>query len=66
MSVPGPFFVLVPRAVEPERKGLAAIVKAIREGDGDKAAREYEKMLSHQAEMVVDLFHERNVVRQAV
>jgi len=64
--VPGPFFVLVPRAVQPERKGLAAIVKAIREGDGERAAREYAKMLSQQAEMVVDLFHERSPVRQAV
>ena len=63
--VPGPFFVLVPKAVEPERKGLAAIVRAIRDGDGERAAREYTKMLSQQAEMVVDLFHERGGVRQA-
>ena len=63
--VPGPFFVLVPKAVEPERKGLAAIVRAIRDGDGERAAREYTKMLSQQAEMVVDLFHERGAVRQA-
>ncbi len=61
---PGPFFVLVPRAVEPERKGLAAIVRAIRDGDGDRAAHEYAKMLSQQAEMVVDLFHERSAIRQ--
>ncbi len=64
--VPGPFFVLVPKAVEPERKGLSAIVKAIRDGDGDRAARDYTKMLSQQAEMVVDLFHDRSAVRQAV
>lgn len=64
--VPGPFFALVPHAVEPERKGLAAIVRAIRDGDGERAAREYAKMLNQQSEMVVDLFHQRSVIRQVV
>lgn len=64
--VPGPFFVLVPRAVEPERKGVRAIVRAIRHGDGDRAAREYAKMLNQQAELVVDLFRERQGLSQAV
>jgi DNA-binding GntR family transcriptional regulator len=64
--VPGPFFALVPRAVEPERKGLKAIVRAVRDGDGDRAAREYSKMLTKQAELVVDLFRERRAVLQAV
>jgi DNA-binding GntR family transcriptional regulator len=63
--VPGPFFALVPRAVEPERKGVRAIVRAIRDGDGDRAAREYSKMLNKQAELVVDLFRERRGLRQA-
>jgi DNA-binding GntR family transcriptional regulator len=64
--VPGPFFVLVPRAIEPERKGLRAIVRAIRQGNGDRAAAEYTKMLAQQAEFVVDLFHERQALSQAV
>jgi DNA-binding GntR family transcriptional regulator len=64
--VPGPFFALVPRAVESERKGVRAIVRAIRDGDGDRAAREYSKMLNKQAELVVDLFRERRGLRQAV
>ena len=64
--VPGPFFVLVPRAAGPERKGVRAIVRAIRAGDGDRAAREYAKMLNQQAELVVDLFHERQALSQAV
>jgi DNA-binding GntR family transcriptional regulator len=64
--VPGPFFVLVPRAVEPERKGVRAIVRAVRSGDGDRAAREYAKMLGHQAELVVDLFRHRQALGQAV
>ena len=37
--VPGPFFVLVPHAIEVEKKGLAAIVRAVKKGDGDRAAR---------------------------
>jgi DNA-binding GntR family transcriptional regulator len=64
--VPGPFFALVPRAVDSERKGVRAIVRAIRDGDGDRAAREYSKMLNKQAEFVVDLFLERQGLRQAV
>ncbi len=64
--VPGPFFALVPRAVESERKGVRAIVRAIRDGDGDRAAQEYSKMLNKQAELVVDLFRERRSLRQAV
>lgn len=62
--VPGPFFVLVPRAVEPERKAMAAIVRAVRKGDGERAAREYSKMLSVQGELVVELFRQRNLLVQ--
>ena len=64
--VPGPFFVLVPNAVESERKGLKAIVRAIAKNDGDRAAKEYGKMLNAQAELVVELFHQRQAVSQAV
>lgn len=60
--VPGPFFVLIPGAVHSERTGLRAIVRSIREGDGEDAARQYAKMLGNQAEMVVDLFHERRAI----
>jgi DNA-binding GntR family transcriptional regulator len=64
--VPGPFFALVPDAVASERKGLKAIVRAIAKNDGDRAAREYTKMLSAQAELVVELFHQRQAVGEAV
>jgi DNA-binding GntR family transcriptional regulator len=64
--VPGPFFVLVPNAVESERKGLKAIVRAIAKNDGDRAAKEYSRMLNAQAELVVELFHQRQAVSQAV
>jgi DNA-binding GntR family transcriptional regulator len=60
--VPGPFFELVPHAMEVEKKGLAAIVRAVRKHDGERAAREYGKMLSQQGELVVALFRQRNLV----
>ncbi len=63
--VPGPFFVLVPEAVEPERRALAAIVRALRRGDGEAAARQYARMLSAQGELVVQLFRRRNLLQQA-
>src|SRR5439155_3107356 len=50
--VPGEFFVLVPDAVAVERRGLAAILKAFRRGDGDAAADEYRKMMSRVGEKV--------------
>jgi DNA-binding GntR family transcriptional regulator len=64
--VPGPFFVLVPNAVDSERKGLKSIVRAIAKNDGERAAKEYSKMLNAQAELVVELFHQRQEVSQAV
>lgn len=63
--VPGPFFVLVPRAVDAERKGLRAIVRAVKSGDGEQAASQYAKMLGQQAEMVVELFHRRSAVTRS-
>jgi DNA-binding GntR family transcriptional regulator len=64
--VPGPFFVLVPNAVDSERKGLKSIVRAIAKNDGERAAKEYGKMLNTQAELVVELFYQRQGVSQAV
>jgi DNA-binding GntR family transcriptional regulator len=64
--VPGPFFVLVPKAVDSERKGLKSIVRAIAKNDGERAAKEYSKMLNAQAELVVELFHQRQEVSRAV
>jgi hypothetical protein len=41
-------------------------VRAIRQGNADRAAIEYSKMLAQQAEYVVDLFHERRSLSSAV
>jgi DNA-binding GntR family transcriptional regulator len=60
--VPGPFFVLVPEAIAPERKGLAAIVRAIKKGDEERAVMEYGRTLSQQGEFVVELFRQRDLL----
>ena len=60
--VPGPFFQLVPDAIEPARKGLAAIARAVKRGDAERASKEYGQMLDQQGELVVELFRRRSRV----
>jgi DNA-binding FadR family transcriptional regulator len=59
--VPGSFFASVPGAIEVESRGLAAIVRAIQKGDGEKASAEYLKMMRAVGDAVVQLFKERNL-----
>jgi DNA-binding GntR family transcriptional regulator len=59
--LPGNFFALVPGAIEIERKGLAAIVRAARRGDGARMASEYRRMLARMGERVVVLLTERGL-----
>ncbi|MHB8465845.1 MAG: GntR family transcriptional regulator [Acidimicrobiales bacterium] len=63
--VPGPFYVLVPEAIEPEQRGLAAIARAVKRGDANRAASEYSKMLKLQTELVVALYHQRNLIARS-
>ena len=63
--VPGPFFTLVPAAIPFEQKGLMAIARAAKKGDAEKAAEEYSKTFRQQAEAVVDLFRQRNLVTRS-
>ena len=60
--VPGPFFQLVPDAIEPARKGLAAIARAVKRRDAERASKEYGQMLGQQGELVVELFRRRSRV----
>ena len=59
--VPGNFFELVPGAIGVERKGLAAIAKAVAENDADKATASYDRMMHRQGALVVSLFAERGL-----
>jgi DNA-binding GntR family transcriptional regulator len=60
--VPGPFFVLVPEAIAPERKGMSAIVRAMKKDDEDRAALEYGRTLGQQGEFVVELFRQHGLL----
>jgi DNA-binding GntR family transcriptional regulator len=63
--VPGPFFQLVPGAIAPEQRGLTAIARAAKKGDGIKATEEYAKMFRQQGEAVVELFRRRHLVTRS-
>jgi DNA-binding GntR family transcriptional regulator len=60
--VPGPFFVLVPEAIAPEQRGLAAIVRAMKKGDEERAVAVYARTLSQQGGFVVELFRQRHLL----
>lgn len=59
--VPGNFFELVPGALEAEKRGLAAIVRAMRANDGEKASAEYVKMMRQVGNRVTLLFDQRSL-----
>ena len=60
--IPGNFFALVPGSVEAEKRGFAAIVRAVAKGDGPRAAAEYAKTMRAQGERVVRVLAERGLV----
>jgi DNA-binding GntR family transcriptional regulator len=59
--VPGDFFVEVPNAIELERRSLAAILRALKRGDGEKAAREWDRMMRALGTEVIDLLARRGL-----
>ncbi|MCU1484304.1 MAG: transcriptional regulator, GntR family [Actinomycetia bacterium] len=63
--VTGNYFAEVPGAIEVERSGAAAIVKALRTGDVDAAADAYLDMLRRQGELVVRVFESRGLFAAA-
>src|SRR5580692_10310902 len=63
--VPGNFFELVPNAVAVEKRGLAAIVRAMKQGDGERASAEYVKMMRQVGNKVAQLFDERGLFTPA-
>lgn len=60
--VPGNFFALVPGSIDVEKRGTAAILLAIQDGDADKVAEEYVAMMSQQGDLVVELFRSRGIL----
>lgn len=59
--IAGNFFEEVDGAVDVERKGTAAILRALRRGDGEKAAADYLAMLRRQGDLVVKTFEARGL-----
>jgi DNA-binding GntR family transcriptional regulator len=59
--VPGDFFAHIPGAIDIERKAMAVIVRSIRRGDADKAAREYERMMHKLAGLVTSVLRDRGL-----
>jgi DNA-binding GntR family transcriptional regulator len=59
--VPGDFFEMVPGAVDVEKRGLAAIVRAMKKDDGERASAEYTKMMRQVGNKVTLLFDERGL-----
>jgi hypothetical protein len=59
--VPGNFFEMVPNALAGERRGLAAIVRAMKLEDGARASAEYVKMMRQVGNKVAQLFKERGL-----
>jgi DNA-binding GntR family transcriptional regulator len=59
--VPESFFEAVPEAIQLERKGMGAVVRAMRAGDGNGAAEAYATMMQTIGERVVALFTERGL-----
>jgi DNA-binding GntR family transcriptional regulator len=59
--VPGEFFAEVPGAMDVQRRGLPGVLRAMRRGDGDRAADEYLRLMRRMGDKVVQLFKERGL-----
>jgi DNA-binding GntR family transcriptional regulator len=62
--IPGNFFALVPGAIDEEKRGFAAIVRAVNKHDGSKAADEYVKMMRRQGDHAVDVLAQRGLFQE--
>jgi DNA-binding GntR family transcriptional regulator len=60
--IPGNFFELVPGAVDSERRGFTAIVRAVAKGDGEGAAAEYARTMRAQGDRVVQVLKGRGLL----
>lgn len=62
--IPGNFFALVPGAIDAEKRGFAAIVRAVKKSDGRQAAEQYVKMMRRQGDHVVDVLAARGLFEE--
>ncbi|MDT3444219.1 MULTISPECIES: GntR family transcriptional regulator [unclassified Pseudofrankia] len=60
--IPGNFFALVPGTIQPQKRGIAAVNRAIRARNGQRASVEFVKMLRGHGDLVVDLLKSRNIL----
>jgi DNA-binding GntR family transcriptional regulator len=60
--IPGNYFALVPGTIQPQKRGIAAVTRAIRAGNGAKASQEFVRMLRGHGDLVVDLLQSRNIL----
>ncbi|HEY4022915.1 MAG TPA: GntR family transcriptional regulator [Pseudonocardiaceae bacterium] len=63
--VPGDFFVEVPEAIRIHKRGMRAIMKALKDHDGEAAEREFVTMLGQEGESVVNLLVERGLIGES-
>jgi DNA-binding GntR family transcriptional regulator len=64
--IPGNFFELVPGAIGAEKRGIAAVTRAVRAGHGDDARQAYVGMMRDQADRVVKLLAARGLLQPPV
>lgn len=60
--VPGNYFAEVPEAIRLQKRGLRAVMRALKAGDGEAAEQEFIRMLQQEAEKVVALLTARGVI----
>lgn len=61
--VPGNFFELVPGTIEIQKRGIAAVARAVKARDGERASRECVGLLRRQGDRVAALLKARNILR---
>lgn len=60
--VPGNFFAQVPGVIRVHKRGMRAVVKALRAGDGPGAERAYVEVFRAETDGVVALLHDRGLL----
>jgi DNA-binding GntR family transcriptional regulator len=63
--IPGNFFAEIEGASKNQQAAVGSIVRAIRNHDGDRVARDWLSLLRRQGEAVIQLLEKRHVISQA-